>query len=390
MRSKSLKLLSSLSLKSLQGKKVLVRVDFNEPIEGNKLKDGFRIRAARATIDFLLKKGARPIIIAHLEDDNTKLPVPFKKVLPSLEKHFGRSLLLVRDYAKRPIEHAFGIAPKNSCILLENIRLVRGEKENDPNFASLLASVADIYVNDAFSVSHRKHTSIIGITKLLPSYAGLLFEKEIKMLLPVLRPSHPFLLIVGGAKFATKFSLLKTFIPKADGVFLGGVLANTFLKAHDIEIGQSVYESNALSDIKKHFLKSKKIILPFDVRTAHSPKSKSVFEVEKGEMIGDVGMETTLMIASLARDAKYVLWNGPLGFTKGGYSASTRGLLKALAKLKRTKVILGGGDTLEIIDKLKMHDEFYHVSTGGGAMLDYLADGTLPGIEALKKSTKGL
>lgn len=385
MRTGTLKFLSSLKKKDLHGKRVLVRVDFNEPVVGKQFKDGFRLRATAPTIQYLLDSGACVIMVAHLEDNEKKVPIPFKKVLSSVEKNLGCKVTLVTEYTQVALDTVFKKGSKTP-VLLENVRFHDGEKKNDQAFAKLLASFADIYVDDAFSAAHREHASIVGVPKYIPAYAGLLFAKELSVLSRALKPEHPFLLIIGGAKFATKFALLKRFVSKADAIFLGGVLANTFLKAHEVDIGDSLYEQDAIDDIQKHFLKSKKIILPFDARVSPGTIGRSVFEIEEGEKIGDIGPETIAVLAELARDTKYVLWNGPLGHIEEGFIDATRDLLKALAKLKKTKVILGGGDTLEVVDELRMQDSFYHVSTGGGAMLDFLADGTLPGIEALKRS----
>jgi 3-phosphoglycerate kinase len=370
--------------KSLKGKTVLVRVDFNEPLEHGKLADSFRIKSTAPTIHDLVSRGARVVLLAHIEDPITKKQLSFKPLIGQLGRMLGQKIGFVSEYTEQAVMRALG---KNKIVLLENVRFYKGEENNDPKFAQLLASFGDLYINEAFSVSHRAHASIVGVPCILRAYAGALFVREVKVLGDALSPKHPFLLIVGGAKFKTKFALLKKFLPKADAVFLGGVLANTFLAAHGIYVGASLVEKDALGAIKKDFLKSRKIILPFDVRVERS-RSKNAFDVGAGERIFDIGFETTRELEGLARISKYVLWNGPLGYVEKGYDKSTRDLLGALSKLSKVKVILGGGDTLAVLDRIHLHQKFYHVSTGGGAMLDFLADGSLPGIDALMRAQK--
>ena len=238
--------------KSLKGKTALVRVDFNEPLEHGKIADSFRIKNTAPTIKDLVRRGAHVVLVAHLGDAISKKQLSFKSHILQLSRMLGVKLGFVEEYSKRAITRGL---LKNKVVLLENVRLQKGEEKNDAQFSKLLASFGDLYVNEAFSVSHRAHASIVGVPKLLPAYAGQLFSREVKILGAALQPTHPFLLIVGGVKFNTKFALLKSFIPKTDAVFLGGVLANTFLAAHDIEIGKSMFEASALGVIKKNFLK---------------------------------------------------------------------------------------------------------------------------------------
>jgi len=370
---------------SLKDKRVLLRVDFNEPLEKGKIEDSFRIKNTKPTIDLLVKRGARVILVTHLEDSKKKF-IPLGKVAHQFERALGKKLVLVKKYSKNAIDKAFWKGAR--MILLENIRFQKGEEKNDPVFSRKLASFADIYINEAFSVSHRAHASVVGVPRFLPSYAGPLLRREVERLSEALRPPHPFLLIVGGAKFDTKFALLKNFIPTADAIFLGGILANTFLVTYSVDIGKSLIERDAVEDIRKHFLKSKKIVLPFDVRIKKGEAGvKSVFKLAPEDMIHDIGPETVQKLVGVARLARLVVWNGPLGYTDGGYVGGTRELLRGLARLK-TKIIIGGGDTLAVLDEMRLHRKFYHVSTGGGAMLDFLADGSLPGIDSLLKAQK--
>lgn len=368
---------------SLKDKRVLLRVDFNEPLEKGKIEDSFRIKSTKPTIDLLVKRGARVILITHLENSKQKL-IPLGKVVHQLERALGEKLILVEKYSKRAIDKAFEKGAR--IVLLENIRLEKGEEKNNTAFSRKLASFADMYINEAFSVSHRAHASVVGVPRFLPSYAGPLLRREIERLSEALRPPHPFLLIVGGAKFDTKFALLKNFIPTADAIFLGGILANTFLVTYGVDVGKSLIERDAVGDVQKHFLKSKKIMLPFDVRVKKGEAGvKSVFKLAPNDMIHDIGPETVQKLVGVARLARLVVWNGPLGYTDGGYADGTRELLQGLARLK-TKIIIGGGDTLAVLDEMRLRRKFYHVSTGGGAMLDFLADGSLPGVDALLKA----
>jgi phosphoglycerate kinase len=381
MRPRTIKKLPDIRTASVRGKRVLVRVDFNEPVKKGRIEDSFRIRESIPTISYLYKKGATIILAAHLEDPVTGKPLSFGKVALQLERILKMPLTFEKNYER---------AKKNETgkiILLENIRFNKGEKDNDPAFARRLASLADAYVNEAFSVSHRAHASIVGVPKFLPAYAGFLLQKEVRALSQVLSPTHPFLFILGGAKFETKFNLLKRFIKNADAIFLGGTLANTFLAAHGVGVASSQYEKEALGVIQKHFLRVDKILLPLDARVKkHIPKS--VFSLTGQDAIYDIGPESSHMLEGLAGMSRFILWNGPLGYTEGGYDESTKSTLRYLSRLKGAKVILGGGDTLAVLDEMGMHGKFFHVSTGGGAMLDFLADGALPGIDALMKSRK--
>ncbi|MEK7642860.1 MAG: phosphoglycerate kinase [Patescibacteria group bacterium] len=368
--------------KNLKGKTAVVRVDFNEPIKGGKLQDSFRIHETLPTLSMLLKRGARIILLAHIEDSVTKKQLSFGPIVGQLERLIHSKISFVKEYSKSAVD--VGLSSGAKIVLLENIRFAKGETDNNPVFARTLASFGDFYVNEAFSVSHREHASIVGITKYLPSYMGPLCEREVRRLSEALSPAHPFLLIVGGVKFETKFALMKVFMPKADAIFIGGALANTFLRAHGLEIGKSVHDEEAVSKIKEDFFTSKKIFFPLDARVNKGAKGKDITKIRPKESIYDIGPETVKGLIDLARLTRLIVWNGPLGYLEKGYSKSTEDLLKGLSRLK-TKVILGGGDTLSVLDHMKLHKKFYHVSTGGGAMLDFLADGSLPGIEVLKK-----
>jgi phosphoglycerate kinase len=359
-----------------KGTRVLVRADFNVPIENNRVLDSFRIIKTLPTINYLLKKGARVILISHAGEGTQSLA----PVAAILKKHIPITFLPAVMGAT--VDQALLAQEPGTALLLENLRTEEGEKKNDKLFAQTLAGYADIYVNDAFPVSHRAHASIVGVPKYLPHFAGFQMEQEIKHLSLAHDPKHPFLFILGGNKFSTKMPLIKKFAKTADHMFIGGALLNDLLRAKGYEIGKSAYEEGY--DVAS-ILKNKKLIVPIDVVVAKGNTSRicAPYEVMKDESIMDVGPETVKYIVSIAGISKFILWNGPIGYYEKGFDKGSKVLLKGLAQAKG-QVVIGGGDTVELVNKLKMEDKFTFVSTGGGATLDYLAYGTLPGIKALK------
>lgn len=365
----------------LRGVKVLLRADFNVPILHGAVVDDYRIRMTVPTIDFLRKAGAKVIIVSHIEvvegEEDTLEPV-----IPALEK-IGQKVSFVKNW-KNAMTH---IASMNDgdCILLENLRHFEGEKKNDPKFAKELASLADIYVNDAFSVSHREHASVVGVPALLPGYAGLQLQKEITSLSRAFNPAHPFVFILGGAKFDTKLPLLTKFLTIADKVFVGGALSNDLFKLKGYEIGRSLVSSGTI-DLSA-FAANPKVVIPVDVYIENNvPKSAHSLSID--DKIMDSGPETVKLLADLVKDAKFILWNGPLGMYEDGYRGPTLDLAKMIgeATARGAETIVGGGDTLAAIATLGIQDKFSFISTGGGAMLDFLAQGSLPGVAILEKS----
>lgn len=360
----------------LKGVKVLLRLDLNVPIQKGRVVDDFRIRQSLPTINFLQKAGAKVLILGHLESkENTSLKV----VADYMQKYVPVRFL--ENY--RNVLAEFESLPEGGCLMLENLRVWEGEKANDTTFAKELASLADIYVNDAFSVSHREHASIVGVPKYIPGYAGLLFEKEVENLSQAFVPEHPFLFILGGAKLETKMPLVEKFLERADFVFVGGALANNFFKAQGHEIGTSLFSDQDFH--LEEIMKNKKLYLPEDVmvRTAGGREIKQPIEVRVGENILDAGEKAVSALAVLARKSKLVVWNGPLGDYENGFEKGTKDLAKALADCG-AKTIVGGGDTLAVIHKLGLENKFSFISTAGGAMLDFLVRETLPGIKALE------
>lgn len=367
------------ALKNVKGKHVIVRADFNVPLKGTKVVDATRITVALPTIKHLRKLGAKVILMSHIGRDPEESLEPVYKVL---KKHVPVSF--VHEVVGEKAEKAVAAMKNGDVLLLENLRSNPGEKENDPKFAKALAAFADVYVNEAFPVSHRADASIVGVPKYLPAYAGLQMEREVKELSKVLKPKRPFLFILGGAKIETKLPLLKKFLKTADNVFVGGVLANNFFKAQGHDIGASKYDADAPSP--KPMLKNKKLILPITavvVRGTNKKKEVSTSDVHGKEMILDIGPTSIKDLAPVIAKAKVILWNGPMGWYEGSYVESTELLLTMLAKAK-AETIIGGGDTSVLVEKKKMAHKFTFVSTGGGATLDFLAMGTLPGIKALK------
>ena len=344
-------------IKNLKDKKVLMRVDFNVPIKNGEILDDFKIRKALPTIKFLQRKGAEVILISHLGKDGTE------------------SIKPVADCLKKYI--------KKNIILLDNIRKFPGEVKNDLNFARKLAKLGDIYVNDAFSVSHRSHASIVSLPKFLPSYAGFQLEEEIKNLSKVFKKTkHPFLYIAGGAKFSTKIPLIRKYLRSADCVFVGGALSNNFLKAQGYEIGKSLVNNTNYNF--KEILKNRKLILPEDivVKSGNRLINKRIDKIKKDEIILDIGSKTTKNLAQLVEKSKFILWNGPLGKYESSGARSTEKILRLVANSK-IESIIGGGDIVALVSQMKIRNKFSFVSTGGGAMLDFLTTGTLPGIKAL-------
>jgi len=347
-------------IKNVKGKTVLLRVDFNVPIKNGKVEDDFKIKKTLPTINFLKKRGAKMILITHLGKNGTA------SLKPVIKRFFIISKIA-----------------KNRVTFFDNIRKFPGEIKNDPTFAKKLSTLGDIYVNDAFSVSHREHASIVSLPKYIPSFAGFQFEEEVKNLSHAFRKTkHPFLFILGGAKFSTKMPLVKKYLKLADHVFIGGALLNDFLKAKGYEIGQSL-----VSDTNYgigELLKNKKLILPGDVVVKSGDKlvNKKANEVKKNEIILDIGEEAVKNLAQLIKKSKLILWNGPLGKYEDRGAEATKKILKLVANSK-SESIIGGGDTVALISKMKREKKFSFVSTGGGATLDFLVNGTLPGIKAL-------
>ncbi|MEK7588522.1 MAG: phosphoglycerate kinase [Patescibacteria group bacterium] len=349
-------------IKNLKGKKVVVRVDFNVPVKDGKVEDNFRIKKGIPTIEYLVKNGAKVIILMHLGKDGSS------DITPVIKEFFRLSKL-----------------SKDKVEFYKNVRSFKGEEENSKELSKGFAKLGDIYVNDAFSVSHRAHASVVGIAKILPSYAGFQLEEEVKNLSMVFdKPKHPFLFILGGAKFSTKMPLIKKYLKLADSVFVGGALANDFLKANGCEVGMSLTDTEGYGIDK--LLKNQKLLLPIDVLVQKKDGTKEIknsHQVLKDETIIDIGPQSVEYLNGLVKSSKLILWNGPLGKYEDGGDLATKKILKEMTKA-RGITIIGGGDTVALISDMKIENKFTFVSTGGGATLDFLSSGTLPGIKVLK------
>ncbi len=389
-------------IKNLKGKRVVLRLDFNVPMKNGKIVETMRIDRAMPTLQYLVKKKARIVILSHIGKDASSSLKPIVQYLNSLpttalslnkkkSSDSGRETMnvgFVPDFRTDEARKVADSLHEGGVVVFENLRLDDRETENDLEFAKYLASFGDVYVNDAFAVSHRAHASVVGITKYLPSYVGLLIADEIKHLSLALDPKHPFLFILGGAKFETKMPLLKKFMKRADKIFIGGILANDFFKDQGLEVGKSFVDEYSFKLIS--LLKTGKIILPTDVVVQNSSGrvvTKSIEEVDNRDSIMDVGPQTIKDLEPILKKAKLIVWNGPLGFYEEGFDKGTIALLKAITETKATSII-GGGDTAVIVEKLGLAQKFSFVSTGGGATLDYLVDGKLPGIDAIMRCKK--
>jgi len=370
------------------GARVFLRADFNVAVQDGKVVDDFRIRKTLPTLDFLKGQGANVVMTSHIESAVKTDAKPSLRPIADALNGLGFPCQFVETIEEAA---AMSAAQKLGFILLENIRNYPGETSNDPAFAARLAALGDVYVNDAFSVSHRAHASIVGVPKLLPHYAGFQLALEVKNLSRAFDPSHPFLFILGGAKFDTKLPLVQKFLGKADDIFVGGALANDLFKAEGKEVGQSTVSPSKIDF--GALLSDKKIMLPADVVVLEAGEQKALEPdaIPKDGKVLDAGPKTVAELGAKIQAAKFILWNGPLGNYENGYKEPTHELARLIASATKNGVesIVGGGDTLAAIAELKqsggesLEDSFTFVSTGGGAMLDFLAQGTLPGIEAL-------
>ncbi|MCK9352025.1 MAG: phosphoglycerate kinase [Candidatus Paceibacterota bacterium] len=374
-----MKLPNITKLKNLKGKRVLLRVDFNVPIKDGAVVDDFRIQKVVPTIQFLKKSGAKTIILSHIGREKTDSLFPISSKLGEKIPH-----VFVEDFGSEEGKTALVSLKNGEVALIQNLRKWDGEKASDKKYAKTLAQFGDVYVNEAFAVSHRKDASVFLLPKLLPSYFGPLFCEEVENLSLAFKKHKPFLCILGGAKFETKMPLVKKYLVSADTVFVGGALANTFYKMKGLEIGASLADGS--TPAMKALLKNKKMILPLDV-VVDGPTGKIVRspdQIEMTEKIVDDGPETIKMLETEIKKAKFVLWNGPLGYYEGGFDGATLAVAAALVK-SGVQAVVGGGDTVAAIEKNKTKSKNIFVSTAGGAMLDFLSKGTLPAIDVVMK-----
>ncbi len=388
---------------ALRSKKVLLRVDFNVSLakDGLGIADDARIRQALPTIKYLLAGKNKLILVSHLgRPEGREKKYSLQIVADYLNKLIPQYKVgLIDDFLSTEGTKKLEEQKANEILFLENIRFWKEEKKGDLSFAKKLASLAEVYVNDGFGVSHRTDASVVGVAKYLPSYGGLLLKKEIIAITKVIsKPRHPFVAIVGGAKISTKINLLNKLLDIADYLIIGGGLANTFLCAQGYSIGKSFCEYEEVENARRLLFvagqKNKALVLPTDVVVGKPDDGKSggkvikITDIIDGEKnwILDIGPETEVRFGSIIAGAKTIVWNGPVGFFEN--SAFRRGtdfIFYAITQNNQAYSLVGGGDTLAAISKKEYLNKITHISTGGGAMLEFIEKGTLPGIEALKQ-----
>lgn len=380
------------------GKRVLVRVDFNVPLdeEARVITDDSRIRATLPTIKYLIDQGARVILCSHLGRPRGKVVDKLRLAIVGqrLSQILGHRVAVTRDCIGSEVERAIEKLRDGDVLLLENIRFHPEEEENDASFAQALARLADLYVNDAFGASHRTHASIVGITDYLPAVAGLLVEKELKVLKGILtNPAHPFAGLIGGAKVSDKIGLLENILDKVDGLLIGGGMAATLLKAKSYEVGLSLVEEDKLDFAVKLMedaaRKGVRLLLPVDVVVADGlsaeakAKTVAIENIPPNLRIVDIGQQTIRNFYEELRRCKTIFWNGPMGIYEiPQFARGTQAMARLLASLNATTAI-GGGSTAEIVTEMGLANKMTFVSTGGGASLRFLGGRTLPGVEAL-------
>jgi len=380
------------------GKRVLVRVDFNVPLdeETGAITDDNRIRATLPTINYLINRKARVILCSHLGRPKGKVVEKLRlaPVAQRLSQILGQKVEATTDCIGPEVEKAVEKLTPGDVLLLENIRFHPEEEANDVAFAQALARLADVYVNDAFGASHRVHASIVGVAKYLPAVAGLLVEKEINILEGILaHPAHPFAELTGGAKVSDKISILENIMDKVDCLLIGGGMAATFLKAKSYEVGLSLMEDDTLDFAVKLMRdaaqRGVRLMLPVDVVVADKlsagaeVKVVSVKSIPPDWRIVDIGPQTISNFSQELRRCKTIFWNGPMGMYEiPQFAQGTQAMARLLAGLEATTII-GGGSTAEVVTAMKLVDRMTFVSTGGGASLRFLSGGTLPGVEVL-------
>ncbi len=366
----------------------MVRAALNVPTEQGKVTNDYRLRRALPTIRYLRERGAKVVLISHIGEQGTETLAPVATALGKLISGVSFFPETIGERARAAVRT---LAP-GDIIVLENLRRDKGEQRNDSSFARELAALADVFVEDSFDTCHRPHASIIGVPKFLPSYAGLLLEEEVRELSRALTPKHPALAIIGGVKFSTKEAVLTTLLQIYDQVFVGGALANDFLKVSGHSVGKSMVAGTDVNLLKK-LLANQKLVLPVDslviptnatgmINARKEARIAPLGQVRPDEVILDNGPGTSALLAHLTEKARTILWNGPLGKYEQGFVDATNALACTIAASHAHSVV-GGGNTVAAIESLGIFPHFSFVSTGGGAMLDFLAHGTLPGIEAL-------
>jgi phosphoglycerate kinase len=393
----SKKSIADLGEKELKGKKVLVRVDFNVPMDKQKnITDDVRIKGALPTIQYLMGKGAKVILVSHLgRPDGITEDLRLDPIAKRLEELLKIKVIKLDDTIGEEVEQAISKMNDGDIVLLENVRFYKEEEANDEQFARKLAGLADIYVNDAFGTAHRAHASTAGVAAFIPAYAGFLIQKELDVMGKALtNPKRPFVAIIGGAKISTKIGVLKNLLSKVDTLIIGGGMLYTFLKAKGMEVGKSLVEDKSIEQAKIFLAQAEagkaKVIFDVDVVVASEISEKASIKTVKVEnipadMIGvDTGPESLKIIKEEIKKAGTIVWNGPLGvFEIAKFAKGTNEVAKAIAESMAVSII-GGGDSASAVEKAGVADKITHISTGGGASLEFLEGKELPGIAVLQ------
>lgn len=387
-------------IENLKNKKVLVRADFNVPLDGDKVVNDRKIRASIPTIDYLLECGAKVIIATHLgrPGEQVKESLRLAPIAKELQYLLDSKVHYLSEFAGRSVQDKISEIDGSEVILLENIRFSADERKNSGKLAQELANLADIFVMDGFGITHRDHSSVSGVAQLLPAYLGLLLQKELDNLDKVLNnPNSPLTIVLGGVKVATKLPVIKNLSDKADYILVGGGIANTYLKAKNFSVGKSVYNEQYLQEALD-YCESEKVIPPEDVvvgdKNGEKYQNKDIKDVHANlcndhEMILDIGLKTAEKFSNIIKKSKTAVWNGAMGyFEQKPYDQGTMSIASSIASLSKkqdTFSLAGGGETVHFLEKENLDKSLSFVSTGGGAMLHYLAGEELPGLVHLKK-----
>ena len=381
----------------LNNKKILIRLDLNVPLNGTNIIDTNRIDKTIPTLQYLLKNNAKIIILSHIGRPKGKIvnELSLKPVCNELEKKLNQKISFITGTINKiKIENFF--SERNNIVMLENLRFFKEEESDDVTFAENLANLADIYVNEAFSCSHRKHASVHSITKFIPSYSGIQLEAEVNSLIKITSNiKRPISCIIGGSKISTKITVIKNLIDKFDNIIFVGGMANNILKFKEYQIGNSIYEKNVDQIVSEIFdlceKKNCKIFFPLDVSTGKSVDEKSTIkkltQISNDDMILDIGPDTVKMIKNIINNSNTILWNGPAGyFENPEFSKGSKEIAKQIiVRKKENKIycVSGGGDTVAVLNNFGLVKDFDFVSTAGGAFLEFLEGKELPGIKAL-------
>ncbi|ADQ30707.1 phosphoglycerate kinase [Borreliella burgdorferi JD1] len=382
---------------SFAGKRALVRCDFNVPLKEGSISDDARIRAALSTIEYLKERGARIVLVSHLgRPDGKKNPkYSLKPVANRLSELLGQDVKMLSDCIGSEVVNSTLQMKDGDVVLLENVRFYAEEEKNDKNFAKKLSENGDVFVNDAFGAAHRAHASTVGVADYLPSVGGFLMEKEDKFLGGILKnPERPFVSIIGGSKVSSKIAVLESLLSKSNVVVIGGGMAYTFLHSEGYSIGKSLLEDEYIGIASSFLKKAKelgvKVILPLDHIVADDFNKNSIpeyidsFNIPENKIGMDIGANTLKEIEKVVKTAKTIIWNGPLGvFEFDSFSKGTAKVAEMVASCSGLTVV-GGGDSVAAVNKFNLSDKITHVSTGGGASLEYLEGRILPGIKVLE------